>query len=73
MKRTLSPTVALLLALAPVSAVGGDLYRPVEGGDFRSSVRYEEATRVLRVASFSLMARPVSNRDFADFLAQQPQ
>ncbi|MBD9481325.1 formylglycine-generating enzyme family protein [Pseudoxanthomonas sp. PXM02] len=76
MKRTLPPTVALLFALASAPAVAGDagnLYRPVEGGDFRSSVRYEEATRVVQVASFSLMARPVSNRDFADFLQHQPQ
>lgn len=74
MTRTLLPT-ALLLALAPAFAVAGDAgnaYRQVEGGDFRSSVRFEEATRVVRVASFSLMERPVSNRDFSDFLARQP-
>ncbi|MCR6624786.1 formylglycine-generating enzyme family protein [Pseudoxanthomonas japonensis] len=77
MTRTLPPTALLLaLALAPAFAVAGDAgnaYRLVEGGDFRSSVRFEEATRVVRVASFSLMENPVSNRDFSAFLEQQPQ
>lgn len=77
MKRTLPPTATLLLlALASALAVAGDAgsgYRWIEGGDFRSSVRFEEATRVVRVASFSLMERPVSNRAFAAFVARQPQ
>ena len=77
MKRTLPPIAMLLpLVLASAFAVAGDGdsgYRHVEGGDFRSSVRFEEATSVMRVASFSLMAHPVSNRDFAGFLARQPQ
>ena len=77
MKRTPPSTATfLLLALASAFAVAGDAdsgYRRIEGGDFRSSVRFEEATRVVRVASFALMARPVSNRDFAGFLARQPQ
>ena len=73
MKR-MPPSTAtfLLLALASAFAVAGDVdsgYRRIEGGDFRSSVRFEEDTRVVRVASFALMARPVSNRDFAGFLA----
>ena len=66
----------VLLALASAFAVAGDAdsgYRRIEGGDFRSSVRFEEDTLVVRVPSFALMARPVSNRDFAGFLARQPQ
>ncbi|MBD9437255.1 SUMF1/EgtB/PvdO family nonheme iron enzyme [Pseudoxanthomonas sp. PXM03] len=77
MKRTLPQTASILvLALASALAVAGDVangFLPVEGGDFRSSVRYEEATRQTRVASFSLMARPVSNGEFAGFVARQPQ
>lgn len=77
MKRTLPPTaLLLLLALASAFAAAGDAgsgYRPVEGGDFRSSVRFEESTRVVRVAPFWLMEQPVSNRDFSAFLARQPQ
>jgi len=77
MKRTLPSTATfLLLAMTSAFAVAGDAgngYRYVEGGDFRSSVRFEEATRVVRVASFSLMEQPVSNREFADFLERQPQ
>ncbi len=77
MKRSL-PSTALffLLATAAASVVAGEAgtgYRRVEGGDFRSSVRFEEATRIVRVASFSLMEKPVSNRDFAAFLASRPQ
>ena len=76
MKRTLPSTATLfLLAMASALAIAGDAgngYRHVEGGDFRSSVRFEETTRVVRVASFSLMARPVSNREFAGFVARQP-
>lgn len=77
MRRTLPSTaMLLLLALASVLAIAGDAgsgYRRIEGGEFRSSVRFEEATRVVRVASFSLMERPVSNREFAAFVARHPQ
>ncbi len=77
MKRMPPQTAALvLLAMAPALAAAGDAgsgYRWIGGGDFRSSVRFEETTRVVRVASFSLMERPVSNLDFAAFLARQPQ
>lgn len=70
-----SPLV-LLIALVPALAGAGDAgndYRAIPGGDFRSSVRFEETTRQVRVAAFSLMARPVSNAQFAAFVQRQPQ
>ncbi len=77
MKRTLPSAVLLaLLSLVPALAATGDSsnsYVRVEGNDFRSSVRFEESTRLVRVPTFMLMERPVSNRDFATFLARQPQ
>lgn len=70
----------LLLALVPALAVAGgqqhdhrNAWRAIPGGEFRSSVRFEEASGTLPVASYSLMERPVSNADFAAFLARQPQ
>lgn len=74
MKRKLP--LILLIALVPALVGAGDAgteYRAIPGGDFRSSVRFEEATRHVRVAPFSLMARPVSHAQFAAFVGRQPQ
>jgi len=77
MKRTLPSAVLLaLLSMAPALAApdeNSNGYVRVEGNDFRSSVRFEESTRMVRVPSFSMMERPVSNREFAAFLLRQPQ
>ena len=80
MERMSPPKLLLALAvlLAPLPAIAADgtgeaEYRDIPGGDFRSSVRFEEATGTLPVASYALMARPVSNAQFAAFLARQPQ
>ena len=82
MKRTLS-LMTLFLALAPAlagasGADGGDrggeaAWQAVPGGPFRSAVRFEEAAGTVPVASYALMARPVSNAEFAAFVARQPQ
>lgn len=77
MKRTLP--LALILVLAPALAAGagtdddGNAWQAIPGGEFHSSVRFEDATRIVPVASYQLMARPVSNAQFAAFLARQPQ
>lgn len=70
----------LLLALAPaLAAAGGRVdtgataWQAIPGGAFRSSVRFEEAAGETPVAAYELMARPVSNAQFAAFLARQPQ
>lgn len=65
--------LGFILTLAPALAAGAGEYRVIAGGDFRSSVRFEEAAGTVQVASFSLMARPVSNADFAAFVAEHPQ
>ncbi|KAF1693141.1 SUMF1/EgtB/PvdO family nonheme iron enzyme [Pseudoxanthomonas koreensis] len=76
------------LALAPALAVAGGpdasagnggardgtiAWQAIAGGQFRSSVRFEEASATVPVASFQLMSRPVSNAQFAAFLQRQPQ
>ena len=69
----------LLLALAPALAAAGAqhdegiAWRAIPGGDFRSSVRFEKTAGTLPVASYALMERPVSNAQFAAFLARQPR
>lgn len=74
------PALLLLLALAPASVAsgnGGDddgvAWQAIPGGGFRSSVRFEDAGDTVPVASYALMARPVSNTQFAAFVARQPQ
>jgi Uncharacterized conserved protein len=79
----LATTTALLLALAPAlpaagatdaAAAGAGIgWRAVPGGMFRSAVRFEDDRQMLPVAAFQLMERPVSNAQFAAFLARQPQ
>lgn len=69
-------TLLLLLLLAPAAAGAMEAdagYRDIPGGAFRSSVRFEETSATQNVAAFSLMARPVSNAQFAAFLARNPQ
>lgn len=78
MDRTLA--LMLLLALAPASATAGShghddgaAWQAIPGGEFRSSVRFEDASGTVPVASFALMAQPVSNAQFAAFVDRQPQ
>jgi len=71
MKRSPTPAVLALL-LAPALAGAAD-WREVAGGRFRSSVRFEEANAEVQVRPFWMMARPVSNAEFAAFLDRQPQ
>lgn len=69
-------TLLLLLLLAPAAAGAREAdagYRDIPGGAFRSSVRFEETSATQNVAAFSLMAHPVSNAQFAAFLARNPQ
>src|SRR5690606_19288287 len=55
------------------AAGAGIAWRAVPGGMFRSAVRFEDDRQMLPVAAFQLMERPVSNAQFAAFLARQPQ
>jgi formylglycine-generating enzyme len=64
--------LALLLPLTVLAAVG-DGFVTVPGGSFRTSLRYEDSPGPQRVASFALMRRPVTNGEFAAFVAANPQ
>ena len=68
----------LLLALALAPALAGASgpapgYRVIDGGAFHSSVRFEEVTGLVPVASYQLMERPVTNAQFAAFINEHPQ
>ena len=79
----LAPAIAAVLAIGPALAGAAGpaagardpsiAWQGIPGGQFRSAVRFEEATATLPVASFQLMARPVTNAQFAAFLQRQPQ
>lgn len=71
MNRSLPLLMSALLALPSMAADTG--YVEVEGGRFRSSVKYEESVDAIDVATFEMMARPVSNAEFAAFVKQHPQ
>lgn len=68
----------LLLALALAPALAGASgpepgYRMLDGGAFHSSVRFEDATGLVPVAPYQLMQHPVTNAQFAGFVAAHPQ
>ena len=70
------PPLLLALALAPaLAAASGPVpgYRSIDGGPFHSSVRFEDGNGQVRVAPYQLMERPVSNAQFAAFVAAHPQ
>ncbi|WP_028918778.1 formylglycine-generating enzyme family protein [Pseudoxanthomonas suwonensis] len=79
----LAPAIAAALAIGPALAGAAGpaagardpsvAWQAIPGAQFRSAVRFEEATATLPVASFQLMARPVTNTQFAAFLRRQPQ
>ena len=71
-RKLLLPLLLLVPAIAGASEPGHD-YRAIPGGAFRSAVRFEENAALQPVAGFALMARPVSNAQFAAFLARNPQ
>lgn len=76
MERLLPLMLAAILAPATAGAMDATdapaQYRAIDGGPFRSSVRFEEAAATMPVASFQLMERPVSNAQYAAFLATHP-
>jgi sulfatase modifying factor 1 len=68
--------LVLLLALVPLAAAlaadGGD-YVALPGGAFRTALKYEDANGPQVVRPFALMRRPVTNGEFAAFVAANPQ
>jgi formylglycine-generating enzyme required for sulfatase activity len=68
--------LAVLLACVPLAATfaaGGDAYVAIPGGNFRTSLRYEDLKGPQAIAPFSVMKRPVTNGEFAAFVATHPQ
>jgi formylglycine-generating enzyme required for sulfatase activity len=72
MKRALAFAFACL-PLAASLAAGGSAYVPVPGGKFRTALRYEDLKGPQSIAPFSIMRRPVTNAEFAAFVATHPQ
>lgn len=68
---------ALLLCLLPVLAAwaaGDGGYASLEGGSFRSVLRYEDLPdRPVIVKPFALMTTPVTNAEFLAFVKTHPQ
>jgi formylglycine-generating enzyme required for sulfatase activity len=68
--------LAALLAALPLAvafAAAGDGYVALPGGAFRTALRYEDQAGPQQVRPFSLMRRPVTNGEFAAFVATHPQ
>jgi formylglycine-generating enzyme required for sulfatase activity len=70
--------LALLLACLPFAAAvavaaAGDGYVALPGGPFRTALRYEDKPGPQAIRPFALMRRPVTNGEFAAFVAAHPQ
>ena len=64
--------ITLLLAPALSLAAGGG-YVSVPGGELRSALKYEDGNGKVRVRPFELMARPVTNGQFLEFVQAHPE
>lgn len=66
--------ILLLACLAPLAALAADPgYVRVPGGDFTTTLQYEDIRGASRVATFEMMARPVTNAEFRTFVQRYPQ
>jgi sulfatase modifying factor 1 len=73
MRRALAAVVLSCLPLAATIAAGGDAYVVVPAGKFRTALRYEDLPGPQSIAAFALQRRPVTNGEFAQFVATHPQ
>ena len=64
---------ALASAWAASAAHAGGNYVALPAGEFLSALKYEDSASRVRLASFRLMDRPVTNADFLAFVRAQPQ
>ncbi|MDN5781997.1 MAG: formylglycine-generating enzyme family protein [Luteimonas sp.] len=69
--------IAALLCLLPVAAAalaaaGGAAWVKLPGGNFRSALKYEDAS-VVKITPFELQKRPVTNAEFLAFVKSHPQ
>ncbi|MGH8029783.1 MAG: formylglycine-generating enzyme family protein [Arenimonas sp.] len=68
--------LAIVLACLPLAATlaaGGSAYVAVPGGQFRTALRYEDLDGPQKIAPFVVMRRPVTNGEFAEFIAAEPR
>lgn len=63
----------VLVGAAGLTQASPAVFVPIPAQSFLSSVRYEDNQVPLQVPPFHLMARPVSNAQFADFVQRHPQ
>ena len=68
---------ALLLCVLPLAGLAAGVvghYATLPGGSFRTALKYEDRKGAnVRVASFALMKRPVTNAEFLAFVKTHPQ
>ncbi len=67
--------VLMALLLLPVAGVyaSDKAYLDLPGGNFKSTLQYEDLKGPQRVAPFSLMRRPVTNGEFLAFVKAYPE
>jgi formylglycine-generating enzyme required for sulfatase activity len=63
----------LLACWLPLAALAAPGYVAVPGGEFATSLRYEDLRGPAPVAPFAMMARPVTNAEFLAFVKHHPQ
>ncbi len=54
------------------AAGAAEAWASIPGGSFTSALRYEDAPAGTRVAPFELMARPVTNGEYLEFVRRNP-
>ena len=66
--------VLLLMTLPVAGLVAGDAeYARLPGGNFRTTLKYEDLKGSARIAPFALMRTPVTNGEFLNFVKHNPQ
>jgi formylglycine-generating enzyme required for sulfatase activity len=73
MRRALAALACCLPLAACLAAAGNAAYVAVPGGKFRTALRYEDIVGPQTIAPFAVMRRPVTNGEFAEFIATQPR
>ena len=68
-------SLILLLLMLPVAGViaSGGKYINLPGGEFRSALKYEDRKGPVKIESFALLQRPVTNGEFLAFVQAKPQ
>ena len=69
----MSVRAALFVAcMLPLLATAAGGYAPIPGGEFTTTLRYEDLRGPSRVAPFAIMKRPVTNEEFLAFVRAHP-